>query len=206
LLVGAAFLARARYRSHGMPLAPAPVVPGGRTMKRTVVPALFGLLLFSFGNVEAQTSFDELPRRVKPGQKVYVTDPLARETEGTLVRLSTTSLTLLVRGAEREFPRAEVESVSRRGDSVRNGMIIGMLVAGGLGLASVLTDDCSADFAAATCAGVVGLNAAMGAGVGALIDYGVKGKTLVYRSKRAAVSAAPLFLRTGAAVQLALRF
>ena len=175
-------------------------------MRRTVVPLVFGSLLFCFGNVEAQTSFEELPKKVKPGQKVYVTDPLARETEGTLVRLSDTSLTLLVRGAEREFARGDVEQVARRGDSLRNGMIIGSAVAGGLGLLSVLTDDCTEDFSAAACAGVVGLNAAFGAGVGALIDFGVKGKTVVYRTQGAVVSAAPLLLRTGGGVRLAVRF
>lgn len=156
-------------------------------------------------------SFDTLPKRVRPGQTVYVTDALARQTEGRLVRLSDASMTLLVQGTEREFPRSDVRQVARRGDSLANGTAIGMGTVGGLVLLSALfADDPEVNDidnpGAALAVGATVVMAGIGAGIGALIDQAVKGKTVIYRATPVTVTASPLFRPGGAGVAVALRF
>lgn len=158
--------------------------------------------VMSFAPVEAQeqerspsiTSFDVLPQRIRPGQTVYVTDALMRETEGRLVRVSDTSITLLVQRTEREFPRPDVQQIARAGDSLGNGMAIGMGVFGGWALASMAANGCADAFGVGGCAALGGTMAGMGAGIGALIDYTMKGKTVVYRAKQGNVTATPVLI------------
>lgn len=149
-------------------------------------------------------SFEALPERVRVGQTVYVTDTLARETAGSLVRLSDSAVTLLVQGAEREFPRAQVHQVARRGDSVGEGMAVGFLISSGLGLLTVLGAADTVDSGGA--AGGILAMGSIGAGVGALIDYAIKGRTVVYRAKPVGLTASPVLLRGGAGVRVAVRF
>ncbi len=151
-------------------------------------------------------SFEELPERIRAGQTVFVTDGLDRQTEGRLVRLSDASITLVVQGIEREFPRAEVHQVSRRGDTVGDGAVIGLGVFGAWALASVAFGGGCEEAGAGPCLAAAGVMGGIGAGVGALIDYSIKGKTVVYRTKPVAVTATPLLLRRGAGVSVALRF
>ncbi len=168
-------------------------------MKVTVA-IVAAISVMSFAPVEAQeperspsitSSFDVLPQTIRPGQTVYVTDALMRETKGRLVRVSDTSITLLVQQAEREFPRLDVQQIARAGDSVANGMAIGMGVFGAWGLAASVADHCVGE--AVCVAGTVGM-VGIGAGIGALIDYAIKGKTVVYRAKQGNVTATPVLL------------
>ncbi|MEO8519961.1 MAG: hypothetical protein ABI603_01280 [Acidobacteriota bacterium] len=154
--------------------------------------------VMSFAPVEAQeqepspsiASFDVLPQKLRPGQSVYVTDALMRETKGRLVRVSDTSITLLVQQAEREFPRPDVQQIARAGDSVANGMAIGMGAFGAWALAIDVAGDCFDAFCMAMSGTMVGI----GAGIGALIDYAIKGKTVVYRAKKENVTATPVLI------------
>ena len=48
--------------------------------------------------------------------------------------------------------------------------------------------------------------AGIGAGVGALIDYSVKGKTLVYRQPATGMTVAPVLLQGQPGIGIAVRF
>jgi hypothetical protein len=67
---------------------------------------------------------------VKPGRTLFVVDPSGRETQGRLVTLSPSSLTLDVKGRARTFTPADVALIERRGDSLRNGVIAGLAIGG----------------------------------------------------------------------------
>ncbi len=70
-------------------------------------------------------------------------------------------------------------------------MKIGMGVAGAWALAVSVADRCLDE---AICLGASGMMVATGAGIGALIDYAIKGKTVVYRAKQGNVTATPVLL------------
>ena len=59
---------------------------------------------------------------------VYVTDDAGRQTEGKLLRLDTDALVLLVNGTEQRFEAARVQRIDKRGDSLRNGALIGAAI------------------------------------------------------------------------------
>jgi hypothetical protein len=103
---------------------------------RRLIPALSILLTFTPAEAQerpqakpassAVESFETLTERVQPGATVYVTDAASGEVEGRLVRLSPASVTLLVQGTEREFLKNDLREVARRGDSLKNGALIGL--------------------------------------------------------------------------------
>ena len=82
------------------------------------------------GLAHAQTTgtpppFDGTPR-------VIVTDRTGNETTGRLIRWTDSTIVLRTRAGERTFPRGEARRVDLRGDSLRNGFLIGA-VFGSLG-------------------------------------------------------------------------
>ena len=188
--------------------------------KSTAACVAIAIVFITAGRVEAQqqgtprvrpnVTFEELPSHIRAGQTIYVTDPQGREIKGQLVRLSAASMTLRGEHGEREFARAEIHQVARHGDSVANGTAIGMGVLGGWGLVGALrTDDgvsCADVFGLGGCAALVGMTAAMGAGIGALIDYSIKGRTTVYQSAPQRISVSPFMHPRGGGVRLMVRF
>lgn len=149
--------------------------------------------------------------RVKPGATVYVSDVASGEVEGRLLRLSPGSVTILVQGTEREFPKGQLRQISRRGDSLKNGALIGMAATAlwgeiaGIRAEVVQTNDIE-DPPATTAFVVFPVVLGMGAGVGALIDAANKGKTVVYRSAPRAITAHPIVRPGQLGVRVALRF
>ena len=69
------------------------------------------LALGTWQSAEAQTAaggFAEFSQHVKPGDTIFVTDCESRETRGTLVRLSPTSLHIAVDGQEQQMLSADI--------------------------------------------------------------------------------------------------
>jgi hypothetical protein len=129
---------------------------------------------------EAQSvsrSFGDLQEQLEPGDTIFVADRQGRETSGTLARLSPTSLVIVVNGDEREIQSAEIGWVEKRGDSLKNGAWIGAVFVA----AGTPTDDCSSSPGCVIAS--VALGAAMGAGIGALWDWAMPGRTLVYGTR-----------------------
>jgi hypothetical protein len=124
---------------------------------------------------------------------VYVLDDAGVETSGKLLRLNPDSLVLLVDGAERRFEAARVARIQQRGDSLRNGAIIGAIVGVAIGIVTAGLADCPGDHPGGGCPGSraalfvvsTGVYAAIGTGIDALIP----GRATVYEApKRAALS------------------
>jgi hypothetical protein len=136
----------------------------------------------------------------RPAEEVIVTQSASGdELRGRLVELSPTTLAMLVNGQRVELPLESVLRIDARGDSVKNGAIIGAAVMGGwcaIVCGQALGGGGQYGFAVVT-------NAGFGALIGAGIDALHKGRTTIY-SKPAAVAVAPA--GRGARVQFKLRF
>jgi len=145
-------------------------------------------------------------------ETVYVLDDTGTETTGRLLRLTADSLVLLVDGAERQFDAARVRRIQRRGDSLRNGAIIGAVVGVGIGFLAGGIADCGRDDPGGSCAGTrvaavlvsTGVYAAVGAGIDALIQ----GRTTLYQAPPSPPAAGrqPGARASGRAAVLNLRF
>jgi hypothetical protein len=146
---------------------------------------------------------------------VYVLDTTGAETSGKLLRLNPDSIVLLVGGAERQFETARVARVQKRGDSLRNGAIIGAVIGLALGVITAGIADCPGDRPSGGCPGSraalflvsTGFYSAVGTGIDALIP----GRTTLYEAPKAPPAAdsggsAPLAFRGRAAVNLCIRW
>jgi hypothetical protein len=87
-----------------------------------------------FAMAQQTSSFEQLRVLVEPGDTVVVIDADGKATQGKIESLSAASLRLASKGSVREFgQRDAVEIRQRRGDSLKNGAIIGAVTGGGLG-------------------------------------------------------------------------
>src|SRR5712691_1856419 len=123
----------------------------------------------------AQTAV-ELSGKVEAGDKIFVTDRSGVQPGGRLLRLSPEALALLVGGQERVMPLNGVGRVEKR-DSLRNGMLIGAVPSALVGMAAAgasCSPHCGRDVPLGLL--VVG---GMGAGIGALIDFGIHGYSVI---------------------------
>lgn len=182
-------------------------------MKR-FIPILIAALVPS--GVCAQDSATGWPAQTSSGlSTVYVRDDSGAETSGKLLHLNPDSIVILVGGAERRFEAARVTRIQRRGDSLRNGAIIGAIVGVGLGFITAGFADCPGDRAGGGCPGSraslflvsTGVYAAIGTGIDALIP----GRTTLYEASKTPPAAdrgesAPLAFSRRAAVNVRVRW
>jgi hypothetical protein len=143
-------------------------------------------------------ALDEVRRKLTPGQTIYVLDTLSRETQGVLISVLPASLRLGVGSDERDIAWNEIQQVARRGDSAADGALVGALIMAGVYVAPAIATDQP---------GAILWGAAIGAGIGALIDGAISGKTVVYRApEQPTMTVVPVVLPGRASVRLALRF
>jgi len=141
---------------------------------------------------------------------VYVRDEAGVETAGKLLRLDSTSVVMLVDGREREFDLGHVWSVQKRGDSLKNGAIIGSVAGLGMGLLGGAIADCSnssghiGGCGAGTRIAFAVMSTALYGSVGVGIDALIQGRTTLYQ--RPMMSSASLAPSRGAAVRFAVRW
>jgi len=146
---------------------------------------------------------------------VYVLDNAGTETSGKFLRLNPDSIVLLVDGAERRFETSRVARIQKRGDSLRNGAIIGAVVGVALGILTAGIADCPGDRTSDGCPGSraalllvsTGFYSAVGTGIDALIP----GRTTLYEAPKAPPAAngggsAPFAFGRRAAVNLRVRW
>jgi hypothetical protein len=168
-------------------------------------------LLMGTSPVAAQgvaSSFDQLSVLVKAGDKITVVDPAGRETAGRIGLLSRDRLTLVTPAGPRELSEADVLQIrQRRGDSLKNGALIGAAVGAGGSLALLAIANHHLSGSDVIPAGHVsamvflpGLGAAAGVGIDALITR----QHVIYRTPPSGprFSVSPLLVpgRRGAAV------
>lgn len=127
----------------------------------------------------AQEGFNELA--ITPGDVIYVTDSAGITVSGPLKTISPSNLTI----DGHEFKPAAGLTIERRGDSVRNGTLIGLAFGAGLGAMVAGLGECPER----SCRGPAIITpAVVYAVVGAVIDWRHKGRTLIYRGRPDAVS------------------
>ncbi len=125
----------------------------------------------------AQGTAQSWPGQATTGSAtVYVLDDTGAEASGKLLRLDLDSLVLLVGDTERRFEAARVRRIEKRGDSLRNGAVIGAIVGAAIGVLAAGIADCPGDgggrcpgFRAAGFLISTGAYAAIGAGIDALV-------------------------------------
>ena len=158
---------------------------------------------------EPARSMEELEARLAPGAAVDVVDREGRVYRGQFARADSDGVLLTIGGSDtgRRIAASDVISVTRDGDSLKNGLLIG----GGIGLASSLLllaaeNEEFCDASECVLSGV--FVTATYAGIGALVDYLVNGKTLVYRqpSTRVSLAVTPYPVRRGGGLALSIRF
>ena len=146
---------------------------------------------------------------------MYVLDNAGTETSGKFLRLNPDSIVLLVDGAERRFETSRVARIQKRGDSLRNGAIIGAVVGVALGILTAGIADCPGDRTSDGCPGSraalllvsTGFYSAVGTGIDALIP----GRTTLYEAPKAPPAAdrggsTPPAFRGRAALNLRVRW
>lgn len=178
----------------------------------TIGCAVFLLLCGGGAQVEAQgivSSFDQLAVLVKPGDKISVVDVSGRETEGRIGTLSRDAMTLVTEAGPRVLGEADVAKIrQRRGDSLRNGAIIGAVAATAyfLTAAALLSDSDGGEVIVGTAVAGGVLFAGMGAAAGAGIDALIARRQVIYQKPagRSRVGVLPMFRhgRRGAAVSV----
>ena len=140
------------------------------------------------GGVCAQEAVQGWPGLAAPGSStVYVLDDAGVERSGRLLGVNPDSLVLWVDDAEIRFEAARVRRIQKRGDSLRNGALIGAVVGVGMGFFVAGISDCPGDDAGGSCPGFragaflgsTGFYMAVGAGIDAL----VVGRTTLYEGQ-----------------------
>lgn len=119
---------------------------------------------------------------------VFVLDDAGVETRGKLLRLDHDAIVVLVNGSERRFETRRVASVTKRGDSLRNGVVIGAVVGIVSGVLGSAMAECKNDrggfsgCGAGTRVGLAVLSTGLYAAAGAGIDAAIQGRTVLYQA------------------------
>ena len=165
---------------------------------------------------DAPVSFDQLRTVLKNGDSVVVADATGAELQGRISELSSTSLVLLIPTGRltapisRDLREEEVTMVRRRGDSLINGTLIGV-VAGTLGGLLVsqtyLCEGCHWGSSWVPVA-FAAYGAGIGAGAGLGFDALFRGNEVVYsrRASTAKVRLVPVLNNKRRSALLSFRF
>jgi hypothetical protein len=169
------------------------------------------------------TSFEELRPLVKSGDTIYVTEANGRKTRARLGELTQSSLEILVRktgpdGRETFVPQSRLaerdvrQIQTDRGDSVLNGTLIGLAVVGGPWLLACnpATDWCYYNDGGNLYRVIALITSGIGAGIGALVDAGIRERVLVYYQSptrgSSGIGVSPFASKSAAGMQLTWRF
>ena len=114
---------------------------------------------------------------------VYVRSTGGGETRGQLLRLGPDTLTLLEQGSARDIRLADVTRIDARGDSVKNGAIIGAAILGAW--CALICPQGLDGYPGRQFAYILAVNTALGAAVGAGIDGMHVGRTTIYEQGEA---------------------
>jgi hypothetical protein len=165
-------------------------------MQTTLTATIFACLVALATPATAQERLTDLHRILPRGERIVVTDTSGHTTEATVAGIESTGLRIIVDGVNREIAESDVREIHRRGDSLRNGAIIGAVAGGALGAVggyylSMLFEN-EARSGVGPFIYVIGIGAASGAAIGAGVDALIPGKTLVYRRGERTVRVAPM--------------
>ncbi len=111
---------------------------------------------------------------------VYVRSVGGAEAAGQLLRLGPDTLTLLEQGGSHDISLAEVARIETRGDSVKNGAIIGAAVLAGW--CALICPQGLDGYSNRQLPYILAVNTALGAAIGAGIDAMHVGRTTIYQT------------------------
>jgi hypothetical protein len=154
---------------------------------RRILNVLFGItaVLTTAVAASAQQGPEDIQRRVRVGDTVWVIDEGWIEREGRVLSLSDSMLRLEIDGHPTDWNLNEAREIWRAGDSLKNGSLIGLAVGsviggiGGAAWASLLSNE--GHNGAEGFLFLVGVGAGGGFAIGAGVDALIHGRTLVYR-------------------------
>lgn len=156
------------------------------------------------------TSWSGLDMETAGLSTVYVLDDTGVETSGKFLRLDPESIVLLVGGVEQRFEAARVRRIEKRGDSLRNGAVIGAIVGAVMGVLVAGLADCPGTDQDGGCAGArtagVLLSTAAYAAIGTGIDAWVVGRTTLYATPPAPRRSARALFGKRIAINLSIRW
>lgn len=136
-------------------------------------------------SIQSAGSTDFSGVRLKGLPTVYVMDRQGQEIKGKVVSWTDSAIVLRIDdGATRTFKAGEAIRIDLRGDSLKNGALIGAGVGLGLGLLSGGFADCpgSSEGCAGTRVALVFLSTAMYAAIGTAIDALIPGRTPLWNA------------------------
>jgi hypothetical protein len=137
-----------------------------------------------------------LASALKSGDTVYLLDTASREIVGVFGKTSDSAITLMVNGEVRDFVFSEVRQITRRGrDPIWNGVLIGAAVgAAGAGGSSQRFSMAAA-------------GAVLYGAIGAVIDYVVAARVVVYRAPSVqSVAVGPLLSNDRRGIRILVSF
>jgi hypothetical protein len=185
-------------------------IRGARRFGQLVVIALLGgttSTVVAQGRADqprVPTTFDQLSVVAAPGQKITVTDAQGQTFSGRIAGLSSSTLTLDVGRQVRELRGSDVVTLrQRRGDSLKNGALIGLATGGAVGMVTCGMCHVGPGLGAAAVYGGIG------AGIGVGIDALIRGQVTIFQRPGAAgakVSVVPQFARSHQSVAVSLKF
>jgi hypothetical protein len=121
-------------------------------------------------------SFQELQLLVKPGDKISVTNMQGVITQGKIEGISASKLSLKTKSSILELSESDVSRIrQKRGDSLKNGAIIGTAIGGGFALLGIFSCNGVCEGSAGDLVGggliVTGLGTTVGIGIDALVKH-----------------------------------
>jgi hypothetical protein len=155
-------------------------------------------VLFASSPASAQTNTERIRARVKPGQKVSITDDGGQQLHGRIGEMTADALTVLDDGKSAAVGYDRIVTIDRPNDSLANGALIGLGAGATLGLLAVSAYEdeecapggvtCSPPAGGYTAGALLfgGLGTAVGVGIDALIHR----KREIYRRGSGAVASA----------------
>jgi hypothetical protein len=166
---------------------------GGISMRRALITVVLAGVLVAAGAVPsmAQTvtpTFDDLRAEEHQGETVYVTDQGGTTVKGRVVRISATSIDLLVNDGSREWAASDVAWITQRRRHALRGALTGLAIGAMYGVYLGVADGYCQNYHYEGCARddaemtpiVAALFGGIGAGVGAAIGAAIRTERVLY--------------------------
>jgi hypothetical protein len=180
-------------------------------MSRVAFRVMLGIMaaLTTSSPALAQDRAEDVQRRVRVGDTVWILDEARIEREGRVLSVDDSALRIAIEGQPTNWNLADAREVWRSGDSLKNGSLIGLAVGsaiGGIGgacLASLLSNE--GHPTGGPFLFLLGVGAGGGIAIGAGIDALIHGRTLVYQQP-SRVTLTPVITTQAKVVQFRVGF
>jgi hypothetical protein len=149
-------------------------------MKRYVLMLIAALIPASLQAQEAPPPWKGLDSSAL--STVFVREHSGVETRGQLLRLDSDEIVVLVNGSERRFETERVARVSRRGDSLKNGALTGLVIGLAQAIAILSTQECRLSCDKRALGGLLVGNTVMYTALGTALDAAIQGRTVLYQA------------------------